>query len=200
MKVVKRKISELIPADYNPRRLTEEQEKHLTESLTEFGLVDPVIVNMNSERKNIIIGGHQRLKVWQKLGNKEIDCVELDLSIEKEKELNIRLNANTGEWDIDLLTSEWDKFELEEWGVDIEWAIGSDLDIDELSDEFELPEGDREPFQQMTFTLADEQAEFLKSCISELKQTEEYKYIETFGNENSNGNALYLIAHQWNQK
>ena len=52
----------------------------------------------------------------------------------------------------------------------------------------------------MTFTLADEQAEFLKSCISELKQTEEYKYIETFGNENSNGNALYLIAHQWNQK
>ena len=200
MKVVKRKISELIPADYNPRRLTEKQEKHLTESLTEFGLVDPVIVNMNSERKNIIIGGHQRLKVWQKLGNKEIDCVELDLSIEKEKELNIRLNANTGEWDIDLLTSEWDKFELEEWGVDIEWAIGSDLDIDELSDEFELPEGDREPFQQMTFTLADEQAEFLKSCISELKQTEEYKYIETFGNENSNGNALYLIAHQWNQK
>ena len=200
MKVVKRKISELIPADYNPRRLTEKQEKHLTESLTEFGLVDPVIVNMNSDRKNIIIGGHQRLKVWQKLGNKEIDCVELDLSIEKEKELNIRLNANTGEWDIDLLTSEWDKFELEEWGVDIEWAIGSDLDIDELSDEFELPEGDREPFQQMTFTLADEQAEFLKSCISELKQTEEYKYIETFGNENSNGNALYLIAHQWNQK
>ena len=200
MKVVKRKISELIPADYNPRRLTEKQEKHLTESLTEFGLVDPVIVNMNSDRKNIIIGGHQRLKVWQKLGNKEIDCVELDLSIEKEKELNIRLNANTGEWDIDLLTSEWDRFELEEWGVDIEWAIGSDLDIDELSDEFELPEGDREPFQQMTFTLADEQAEFLKSCISELKQTEEYKYIETFGNENSNGNALYLIAHQWNQK
>lgn len=139
MKVVKRKISELIPADYNPRRLTEKQEKHLTESLTEFGLVDPVIVNMNSERKNIIIGGHQRLKVWQKLGNKEIDCVELNLSIEKEKELNIRLNANTGEWDIDLLTSEWDRFELEEWGVDIEWAIDAEeLDEQDLSDEINV--------------------------------------------------------------
>ena len=145
MKVVKRKISELIPADYNPRRLTEEQEKHLTESLTEFGLVDPVIVNMNSERKNIIIGGHQRLKVWQKLGNKEIDCVELDLSIEKEKELNIRLNANTGEWDIDLLTSEWDRFELEEWGVDIEWE--EDLGSVEEKEEVDLSDDLKNTFE-----------------------------------------------------
>lgn len=145
MKVVKRKISELVPADYNPRRLTEKQEKHLTESLTEFGLVDPVIVNMNSDRKNIIIGGHQRLKVWQKLGNKEIDCVELDLSIEKEKELNIRLNANTGEWDIDLLTSEWDKFELEEWGVDIEWE--EDLGSVEEKEEVDLSDDLKKHFR-----------------------------------------------------
>ncbi len=139
MKVVKRKISELVPADYNPRRLTEKQEKHLTESLTEFGLVDPVIVNMNSDRKNIIIGGHQRLKVWQKLGNKEIDCVELDLSIEKEKELNIRLNANTGEWDIDLLLGEWEQFELESWGLTLEWP---EEPIENEEDDFdvELPE------------------------------------------------------------
>ena len=145
MKVVKRKISELVPADYNPRRLTEKQEKHLTESLIEFGLVDPVIVNMNSDRKNIIIGGHQRLKVWQKLGNKEIDCVELDLSIEKEKELNIRLNANTGEWDIDLLTSEWDKFELEEWGVDIEWE--EDLGSVEEKEEVDLSDDLKNTFE-----------------------------------------------------
>ncbi len=149
MKVVKRKISELIPADYNPRRLTEKQEKHLTESLTEFGLVDPVIVNMNSDRKNIIIGGHQRLKVWQKLGNKEIDCVELDLSIEKEKELNIRLNANTGEWDIDLLLGEWEQFELESWGLTLEWPEEpieieeDDFDVDgALSEEPETVLGD----------------------------------------------------------
>lgn len=179
MKVVKRKISELIPADYNPRRLTEKQEKHLTESLTEFGLVDPVIVNMNSDRKNIIIGGHQRLKVWQKLGNKEIDCVELDLSIEKEKELNIRLNANTGEWDIDLLTSEWDRFELEEWGVDIEW--GDDLEIPNY---YELTEENKDNPLSIKITFVDiNQINEAESEVQELVNKYEGSYYSVSGGE-----------------
>ena len=49
----------------------------------------------------------------------------------------------------------------------------------------------------MTFTLADEQATQIKNAIEEIKRTEEYKYAETMGNENSNGNALYLIIMQW---
>jgi len=126
MKVVKRKISELKPSEYNPRRLTKEQEKHLTASLSEFGLVDPIVVNINPERKDIIIGGHQRLKVWRKLGNKEIDCVELDLSAEKERELNIRLNANTGEWDEELLQEFFQIEELQDWGLDFEWKVDED--------------------------------------------------------------------------
>ena len=128
MKIVKRKISELKPADYNPRKLTEKQEEHLTASLTEFGLVDPIIININPERKDIIIGGHQRLKVWKKLGNKEIDCVELDLSLEKERELNIRLNANTGEWNMDLLEEFFQIEELQDWGVDLEWETETELE------------------------------------------------------------------------
>jgi hypothetical protein len=49
----------------------------------------------------------------------------------------------------------------------------------------------------MTFTLADEQATQIKNGIEKIKRTEEYKYAETMGNENSNGNALYLIIMQW---
>jgi len=45
--------------------------------------------------------------------------------------------------------------------------------------------------------LADEQAEQIKNAIADVKKTEEYKYVETFGNENGNGNALYLIILQW---
>lgn len=199
MKIVKRKISELKPAEYNPRRLTEKQEKHLTASLTEFGLVDPIIVNTNPERKDVVIGGHQRLKVWKKLGNKEIDCVELDLSLEKEKELNVRLNKNTGEFDFDILKVEFEVDELLQWGFEpMELNIDdNEIDPDEFGTDFELPVGDKAPFQQMTFTLADEQAEQIKNAISDIKQTEEYKYAETMGNENSNGNALYLIVMQW---
>ena len=62
--------------------------------------------------------------------------------------------------------------------------------------EFYCP-GDKAPFQQMTFTLADEQATVIKNAIADIKATEEYKYCETMGNENSNGNALYLIVSQW---
>lgn len=121
MKIVKRKISELKPAEYNPRRLTKKQEKHLADSLREFGIVDPIIINTHTDRKDVVIGGHQRLKVWRKLGNTEIPCLEVSLTPEKERELNIRLNANTGEWDMDLLQEWFNVPELEEWGLNLEW-------------------------------------------------------------------------------
>jgi hypothetical protein len=115
------------------------------------------------------------------------------LSAEKQREFLIKDNVSGGEWDWQLL-QEWDTDELENWGLDL---IGFDLDSDELGTDFILPDGDKAPFQQMTFTLADEQATQIKNAIADIKETEEYKYAETMGNENSNGNALYLIIMQW---
>jgi hypothetical protein len=93
-----------------------------------------------------------------------------------------------------MLAQEWNADELQDWGLDLP---GFDLDSDKLGEDFNLPDGDKAPFQQMTFTLADQQAEQIKNAIADIKQTEEYKYAETMGNENSNGNALYLIVMQW---
>ena len=56
----------------------------------------------------------------QKLGYKEIECVIVDLNIEDEKELNIRLNANTGSFDFDVLANSWDENLLLEWGLYIQ--------------------------------------------------------------------------------
>jgi hypothetical protein len=197
MKIKTRKISDLIRAEYNPRELTKEQQNQLTDSLKRFGLVDPIIVNTHKDRKNILVGGHQRMKVWESMGNETIPTVEVNLNLEKEKELNVRLNKNTGQFDMDILTNNFDTTELIEWGF-TEDEIGEwGLNPDELTDGFSLPEGDKSPFQQMTFTLADEQATQLKNAISDVKGLEEYKFIETFANENSNGNALYLIIMQW---
>ena len=61
----------------------------------------------------------------------------------------------------------------------------------------QLASGDKAPFQQMTFTLADSQAEVIKQAIEEIKKTEQYKYVETYGNENSNGNALFCIIERY---
>ena len=63
MKVIDKKIADLIGAEYNPRKLSDKQFRELRDSLNRFGFVDPVLVNVNEERKNIIIGGHQRTKV-----------------------------------------------------------------------------------------------------------------------------------------
>jgi len=186
-----KKISELKPAPYNPRQSTAKQEEKLKASLSKFGLVEPIIFN---KQTGYIVGGHFRVRQLTKLGYEEIECVIVDLNEADEKELNIRLNANTGQWDWEMLANSWDSDELSEWGLD---GIGFDVDAKDMGDDFSLPDGDKAPFQQMTFTLADEQAEVIQNAIAEMKLTDEYKYAETMGNENSNGNALYLIAAAW---
>ena len=116
MIIEKKKISDLIPAPYNPRQSTAKQEKHLKESLEKFGLVEPIIFN---KQTGYIVGGHFRVRELKKLGINEIECVIVDLNEEDEKELNIRLNANTGGWDWDTLANDWDVVDLEAWGLEI---------------------------------------------------------------------------------
>ena len=116
MEIKERNINELISAEYNPRKLSQEQYNHLKDSLTRFGVVDPVIVNKHPDRLNIIVGGHQRCRVWQEMGNELIPTVEVDLTPEKERELNIRLNKNSGEFDFELLQEHFNTDDLVEWG------------------------------------------------------------------------------------
>jgi len=116
MKIENKSIKDLIQAEYNPRQLSKEQFNTLKDSLVEFGFVDPIIINSNPKRKNIIIGGHQRVKVAKEIGIKEVPCFKINLSLEKEKELNVRLNKNTGDWDWDLLANNFDVNNLLEWG------------------------------------------------------------------------------------
>ena len=97
-------VNELLPAEYNPRKWSKETIVHLRESITKFGLVDPILVNSAPERKNIVIGGHFRLKIAKDLKYDKVPVVYLNIpDIEKEKELNLRLNKNLGEWDFEML-------------------------------------------------------------------------------------------------
>lgn len=120
MEVINIDINLLNPAEYNPRNLTEEQFNNIKSSLDEFDFVNPLVVNSNPNRKNILIGGHQRLKVAKELGYKQVPVVYVNLNEQQEKELNIRLNKNTGEWDLDSLSEHFTKNELSDWGFDEE--------------------------------------------------------------------------------
>ncbi|MFA6077311.1 MAG: DNA modification methylase [Candidatus Paceibacterota bacterium] len=104
IEVVYRPITSLNPAEYNPRKHTKEQSEQLKKSIERFGFVDPVICNSAKGRENVIIGGHFRFETAKELGMTEIPVVFVDISdIEKEKELNLRLNKNTGEFDFEKL-------------------------------------------------------------------------------------------------
>jgi len=144
--IIYKDINSLISAEYNPRQLNKEQYNNIKDSLKRFGFVDPVIVNKNKDRKNIIIGGHQRVKVAKDLKIDKVPCVELDLDIDKEKELNIRLNKNVGEWDFDILADLFDIDELIEWGFKEEELVGFDIEEEKegLTDDDDIPE-DVEP-------------------------------------------------------
>ena len=97
-------IGNLRPADYNPRSWDDSAKETLKKSIEKHGFVDPVIVNSAQERKNVIIGGHFRVECAKELGFTEVPVVFINIpEIEKEKELNLRLNRNTGQWDFELL-------------------------------------------------------------------------------------------------
>jgi ParB-like chromosome segregation protein Spo0J len=84
-----KKISEIIPAKYNPRRVSDEAMGRLTKSLAEFGNIQPITWNA---RTGNVVGGHQRLKVYQAMGKTEVEVWAIDLDEKKEKAANIALN------------------------------------------------------------------------------------------------------------
>ena len=82
------KTADLVPASYNPRKISKKEREELTKSIEQFGRVEPVIVNTGS-RANHVIGGHQRIKIYADLGITEIEAKlpSRELTEVEEKEL-----------------------------------------------------------------------------------------------------------------
>ena len=136
LKIVNRKVADLIPAGYNPRKIGSREKLELSKSIKKFDFVEPIVVNMNKKRINIVVGGHQRLAIAKSLGYLEVPCVEVDLNERDEKELNLRLNKNKGEFDASLLAG-LDKELLAEVGfLEKEMAKMFDDEIIDKEEEF----------------------------------------------------------------
>lgn len=134
--VVEVEVEKLKFANYNPRQASKEDYNNLKKSIERFGIVDPLIVNNAENRKNVVVGGHFRLKVLRDLKVRQVPVVYVNIpDIEKEKELNLRLNKNLGSWDIDLLGNFNDEL-LKEVG----FATGELEDIFDLKEKEEKPE------------------------------------------------------------
>lgn len=87
--VERRKLSDLKPAEYNPRTITDTALENLGNSIERFGFLVPIVWN---KRSGNVVGGHQRLKCLIDAGEDEADVVVVDLSDDDEVALNITLN------------------------------------------------------------------------------------------------------------
>lgn len=172
----------------------------IRKSVDEAGLGRSIVIDKNNE----IIAGNglvsaiskdTPIKVIETTGDElvVVKRTDLDTNDDKRKKLAVMDNSasDSSEFDLVLLSEDFDSQQLEDMGVDVNSIEDSEIGMPEL------PNGDKEPFQQITFTLADEQAEKVKEAIEMVKKSENYKFVDTMGNENSNGNALYCLVLEW---
>jgi len=188
MKIVIKKVEDLIPYINNPRK-NDDAVDAVASSIKHFGFKVPIVI----DAKNEVIAGHTRLKAAKKLGMDQVPCIVADdLNENQIKAFRLADNkvSELAVWDDALLGIEM--FSIQD--IDL-LSFGFDVyDESQFGLEFELPDGNKEPFQQITFTLSDQQAKEVKEALLLAKDNNN---VETYGNENSNANALYRIVSEW---
>ena len=212
-------IEELVQDEHNFNKGTDEGGKLMERSFKEMGAGRSVLIDKhgkiiagNKSQKAAIAAGIKRVRVIETTGDELIAVKRTDVELESEQgrkmalldNLTTQVNLAWDETELQTITGEIEGFDVGDFGFDIKDMPtvlrknnGEDVNPDEFGDTFNLPDGEKSPFTQMTFILADSEAELIKGAIETIKQTEAFKSMETYGNNNSNGNAIYLIVKQW---
>ena len=183
------RLNEIVPAEYNPRKISNKEYNNLENSLDEFGLVDPIIINLNNNR---IISGHQRFDIlYSKSPQRQMYLLKLgdigwvikdkEMLIKDEaheKALNLALNRIRGEFDIPRLQEILDEL------IDLNLTdfTGFDLDLDDMPYEFEevttkkyqeqKEYNKNNPPKEQVFDELKRQVEDDKSMLKEITQNE----------------------------
>jgi len=188
-----RRLSDLVPWEHNPKRMTKKQAEGLRLSIERFGFAVPFLVSPDGD----IYDGHQRqtlmgaIKEYGPNATVDVRVSSRPLDDDERRELVVRLKQNQAGWDFDMLPNLYEREELLEWGFE-PGEIGMFPDSDEWGSALAgLPDTDRAPFQQMTFTLHDEQVEQIKRALTIAGRLGDFT---DSSNQNSNGNALAFIA------
>ena len=165
------KLTELNPASYNPRKIKQEELEILEESMENFGLADPIVINLK-DAMNRIISGHQRYDVLlnqymdDKIEDEDLNLIrlgdigwvfrEVDMSIDTEddeKILNIGMNKISGEFDNKKLNQILDDLELK--GLNVNLTGFTDVELKKQDIELKplsstKPEVEKDPNENIT--------------------------------------------------
>jgi ParB-like chromosome segregation protein Spo0J len=187
-------IERLTPYARNARTHSDAQVAQLAASIREWGWTTPILVSPDGG----VIAGHGRLLAARQLGMVNVPVIVAEGWSEAKTRAYVladnQLALQAG-WDSELLALELG--ELGELGFDLDLTGFGEDEIKALEspqvDAIGMPElasGDRQPFQQMTFTLHDEQADQVKAAIDAAKAMGAFDSP----NENSNGNAIARVC------
>lgn len=190
-------LARLIPYARNARTHTPDQVRQIAASMREWGWTIPVL----ADEAGGIIAGHARVMAAELNQYPEAPVMVARGWTEAKKRAYVladnKLALNAG-WDEELLGVEL--LELRDLGFDMP-VIGFDQsELDGLMREVaeagypDLPEGERAPYQQITFTLHDEQVKIVQAAVAAAKAA------GPFGdsvNDNANGNAITRICEAY---
>lgn len=188
MNILQFPLAEVHPYKNNPRK-NDGAVDAVAASIKQYGFLVPLVISADHE----IITGHTRYKAAGRLGLKTVPCVIADeLTDEQIKAFRLVDNkvGELAEWDVDLLP-----LELADITQDLSVFGFESISEEEFGEEFALDSGEKKPYQQISLTLHDKQAELILACIDYVHKNDEVQ--ETFGNENRKGNGVYEVVRQW---
>lgn len=196
--LTQRPIADLVPYARNSRTHSETQIAQIAASITEFGFTSPVLVDAGGG----IIAGHGRVLAAQSLGLETVPVLVLDHLSEDQRRAYViadnKLAMNAG-WDDDALRAEIEELARGGYGLDVigfdagelEGLLAQPTALDEMPP---LRDGERQPFQTMTFTLHDDQVATVRAAMSTAGLASAYSGSQ---NANGNGNALARICEDY---
>ena len=126
-------IKEVKNNEDNPRFIKDNKFKKLVKSIKEFPemlKLRPIVVNKDM----VVLGGNMRLKACKEAGLKEVWVLKADdLTEKQQREFIVKDNVGFGEWDWDILSNEWNRQQLSDWGMEVP-TFEMPEDVKDLSD------------------------------------------------------------------
>lgn len=199
----------------NPRQWTREDMDRMIASLNEDPdfMQDrpPLVVALPDKHGHFVVfAGNERTQgEKERKAVKALDCIvyEGDFDNDPDDRLTvirraIKDNGHYAKNDTDIIANEWAEYadQFAAWGNPPAWDVPEEGKIgpEGFGESFNLPDGEKAPFQQISFQLSDEMAGVLSLAVKAAQYSEDFYNIE--GDEqdkNGNGIAVYLIAKEW---
>ena len=186
-KFVRLALADITPYENNPRN-NDKAVDAVKESIRQCEYIAPIII----DEDGVILAGHTRAKALRELGRTEAEVIVVSGLTDEQKRKYRLLDNKTNElaaWDFNMLALEIEDLDFD--GFD--FGFDGDIFDDDYGTEFSLPDGDKSEICTMSFTLHEEQKGLIEYAIGITKD----EVVETFGNTNRNGNALYEVVRQW---